>query len=504
MKRQFHGIRRTDLRDAYDAIVIGAGIGGLICSNLLIREGLSVLLLDQHTQVGGYCSGFTRKGFLFDAASHFYPLLGNPETLTGRILETIGVKTQWIKMDPVDQFHLPDGSPFAVPASVDTYVAQLKAMFPVEAGALDEFFSLVNRLYLLGVLEYFRGIKTSRLDPWRELTVRDAMDRYFVSQKLKLLLTADCPHWGSPPHQTSFVFDSMLRISYFLGNYYPLGGSQKFADELASRFEECGGHILLRAGVRKIRVQQQSAIGIELGPLAGDPESMHFLAAGAVVSNADLHTIVDRMFQSDDIPQDYVQQIRSMTPTWPCFLLHLGVEGISAESLRRAHGYYWSGWDSDRVGDGDFDFKVFVPSLYDDQIAPPNCHNIVIQKILKSDFDSIQDWTDHKSQIEEFVLNRMEQIIPGFRQRIVVSLSASAKTSWRYTRNHHGAMLGWQMSPSQLGDNRPDIRFPIQNVYLTGHWTRPGGGITPVIVSAQNAASAVVRDLRTRLSLSEV
>ena len=503
MKRQFRGIRRADLRESYDAIVIGAGIGGLICSNLLIREGLSVLLLDQHTQVGGFCSGFTRKGFLFDAASHFYPLLGNPETLTGRILDSIGVKTRWIKMDPVDQFHLPDGSAFAVPASVDTYVSQLKAMFPDESGALDAFFSLVNRLYLLGVLEYFRGIQTSRLDPWRELTVRDAMDQHFTSEKLKLLLTADCPHWGSPPEQTSFVFDSMLRISYFLGNYYPIGGSQKFADELALRFEELGGHILLRASVKKIRVELQQAIGVELAPSVADLESSPSIAAGAVVSNADLRSTVDHMLERGDVPQDYFEQINSMTPTWPCFLLHLGVKGISAETLRRAHGYYWSGWDSDGVGDGDFDFKVFVPSLYDDQIAPPKCHNIVIQKILKSDFNSIHDWDEHKRKIEDFILHRMEQIIPGFRSHIVVSLSASAKTSWRYTRNHQGAMLGWQMSPAQLGHHRPDIRFPIQNVYLTGHWTRPGGGITPVIVSAQNAASAVVCDLRTRLSLSD-
>jgi len=35
--------------------------------------------------------------------------------------------------------------------------------------------------------------------------------------------------------RTSFVFDSMLRLSYFLGNYYPRGGSQAFADELALR-----------------------------------------------------------------------------------------------------------------------------------------------------------------------------------------------------------------------------------------------------------------------------
>src|SRR5207244_13478179 len=61
--------------------------------------------------------------------------------------------------------------------------------------------------------------------------VREALDRYFRNEKIKLLLAGDCGHWGSPPSRTSFVFDSMLRLSYFLGNYYPRGGSQAFADE---------------------------------------------------------------------------------------------------------------------------------------------------------------------------------------------------------------------------------------------------------------------------------
>src|SRR4051812_47418228 len=84
----------------YDAIVIGAGIGGLMCANLLSQAGLKVLLAEQHYVVGGYCSSFTRNGFKFDAASHFYPLLGNRETITGKILEQLGVETEWVQMDP--------------------------------------------------------------------------------------------------------------------------------------------------------------------------------------------------------------------------------------------------------------------------------------------------------------------------------------------------------------------------------------------------------------------
>ena len=57
--------------------------------------------------------------------------------------------------------------------------------------------------------------------------------------------------------------------------------------------------------------------------------------------------------------------------------------------------------------------------------------------------------------------------------------------------NYRGAMLGWEMSPDQLASARPAVEGPVRNLYFTGHWTRPGGGITPVIVSAMDAARAI-------------
>ncbi|HEY7213010.1 MAG TPA: NAD(P)/FAD-dependent oxidoreductase [Thermoanaerobaculia bacterium] len=289
MKRLFRGLRQPP-EASYDAVVIGSGIGGLVAANLLAKEGLKVLLAEQHYMVGGYCSTFRRGGFTFDASTHFYPLLGNPETLTGRLLAELGVATGWVKMDPVDTFHFPDGTRFAVPADFEIYLAKLKDEFPHEAAALDAFFAAVREVYLLGLFHYFRGRpEPERLAPYRDLTVREALDRWFRDPKLKLLLTADCPHWGSPPGRTSFVFDSMLRLSYFLGNYYPKDGSQAFADELALRFEEKGGHLLTSTPVRRIVVERGAARGVEIetlrGPLGGLRATVD---AGVVISNADL------------------------------------------------------------------------------------------------------------------------------------------------------------------------------------------------------------------------
>ena len=87
---------------------------------------------------------------------------------------------------------------------------------------------------------------------------------------------------------------------------------------------------------------------------------------------------------------------------------------------------------------------------------------------------------------------RLRQVLPGIDNHIVVKSSASALTSWRFTNNWQGGMLGFEMSPDQLGSKRLPVFTPVENLYLTGHWTQPGGGITPVIVSAQRVAKIIL------------
>lgn len=489
MSRRFKALR-TEPSPTYDAAIIGAGIGGLTCANLLARAGLRVLLIEQHYMVGGYCSTFKRKGFVFDAATHFYPLLGNPQTITGKLLADLGVDSSWVKMDPVDQFHFPDGSRFSVPADLDVYLAKLKLEFPAEAHAIDGFFASVRRVYLLGLLQYFRGRPTEQLDPYVNLSVQDQLDAHFRSPKLKLLLTADTGHWGSTPARTSFVFDSMLRLAYFLGNYYPRGGSQAFADALAERFEQAGGHILMNSLVTRVDVRDGRAIGlvVETGPPRA--RTSKTIRAGVIVSNADLLGTLENLVDPQQLDPNYLNSVKQLRPTSPCFVTHVGVTGLPTRTMEEVQGYHWSSWDPNDVAHSAF--KIFVPTLFEPAMAPAGGHILIVQKITDIDFSAIHDWPAHKTAVESYITSNLERIIPGFSNFVVVKLSASALTSHRYTLNHHGAMLGWELAPDQLGNDRPDVVGPLQNLFFVGHWTRPGGGVTPVMVSAMRVSQAIL------------
>ena len=347
----------------YDAIIIGSGIGGLVCANLLAKGGMKVLLLEKHSVLGGFCSGFRRKGFLFDAATHFYPLLGNPTTMTGKLLKDIGCATEWIKMDPVDQFHFPGMEPFAVPAGLSEYIDKLKEWFPEESAGVDSYFAELRQSYLYGLLYYFKGVSNDYVDKYERVTMTEKLDEHFRDPRMKAVLMADTPHWGSLPNRTSYIFDAMLRLSYFLGNYFPKGGSQQFADDLGKALVEKGGKILKCAAVERIHIVGGKATGVRIRTNAKRAAEFFEFEAQLVVSNGDaLHTYRDLMGE-EHCGRWIIERLESMTPSYPCFLIHFGLRGLDPVALAKTEGYYWTSYDpGDAVRNV---FKVFIPTHFD-------------------------------------------------------------------------------------------------------------------------------------------
>ncbi|HSR51908.1 MAG TPA: NAD(P)/FAD-dependent oxidoreductase [Acidobacteriota bacterium] len=535
MARLFRGLR-SDPQSHYDAIVVGAGIGGLVGAALLGQAGLKVLLVEQHYMAGGYCSTFRRKGYTFDAGTHFYPLLGNPDTVTGKLMQDLQVDCGWVAMDPVDHFHFPDGSSFQVPADFKLYLRRLKERFPHQSRALDAFFSEVRKLYLHGMVQYFRFRESPQLKPYAEETLAQALDRHFSDKRLRLLLCADAAHWGSPPTRTSYVFDSMLRLAYFLGNYYPRGGSQRFADALALRVEELGGDILMSSRVRRIEVEEGRVTGIET--VTGRQQTVHRVGTSTLLYNGDLRLMLKNLLEPRWVPDKLRDSVQSLRTSVPCYLTHIGLKGVRADFLRSIHGYYWDNWNPETLARNGFRFKLFVPTLYDRSLCKPGRHILIVQKVIEEDYwgisrngprplhmlaperpdgeqeaasngapppdpaEKAEHWRQRKFDFQRWVNTQLERVWPDVRRHVEVEMSATADTGYRFTLNQKGAMLGWEMAPDQLSEDRPGLRGPVEGLYLAGHWTQPGGGITPVIISAQRAAQLILRDSNRGASLA--
>ena len=89
--------------DMYDAVVVGAGLGGLTCAAYLARHGFKILLLEQYNIPGGYATSFSRYTdsgkFTCEVSLHSSVLKAGA---TKKILKDLDV---WNKLTFVDHPH---------------------------------------------------------------------------------------------------------------------------------------------------------------------------------------------------------------------------------------------------------------------------------------------------------------------------------------------------------------------------------------------------------------
>jgi phytoene dehydrogenase-like protein len=90
-------------KDEYDCIIIGAGIGGLVCGCYLAKAGMKVLIVEKNEKVGGYCQSFVKDGFWFDTGAHYLGSLRRSGALR-KIFDDLRLdkEIKLIRSDPSD------------------------------------------------------------------------------------------------------------------------------------------------------------------------------------------------------------------------------------------------------------------------------------------------------------------------------------------------------------------------------------------------------------------
>ena len=93
----------------YDAVIIGAGIGGLVCGCYLAKAGLKTLIVEKNAQPGGYCTSFMKSGYSFDACGHMLSGLRNGGNISRVLMElNLDKRIKITRFDPQDIIITPD------------------------------------------------------------------------------------------------------------------------------------------------------------------------------------------------------------------------------------------------------------------------------------------------------------------------------------------------------------------------------------------------------------
>jgi len=266
------------MKNKYDAIIIGAGIGGLTCGCYLAKAGLKVLIMEQHWKPGGCCTSFERNGFNFDVGVHYLGSLREEGALY-KVLEDLGLldKIKFITTDTTDRIITPDKTVF-IRRDKNKTKQELIANFPNEKNNINRFFDFILKNDFFSIIS-----KT------KKMSFKKLLDSFLKDYKLKAILSILLGNIGLPPSKASALASIILYKEYiFDGGYYPCGGAQVLPNILASRFKEYGGDLLLSKRVVKIVVKDNKIVGVK-----SENDEMFF--SKVVISNADATLTFDTL-----------------------------------------------------------------------------------------------------------------------------------------------------------------------------------------------------------------
>jgi phytoene dehydrogenase-like protein len=136
---------------------------------------------------------------------------------------------------------------------------------------------------------------------------------------------------------------------------------------------------------------------------------------------------------------------------------------------------------------------------YDPTLAPEGkCVVTVKFYSKKGDYwidlrgSDIEEYRRQKIAFSEQIISILERKFGGFRDSIEEIDVATPATYQRYTNNWKGSTQGWLPGKNIIAPSPVNPTIPgLQNFYLVGHWTQPGGGLPVAIKSARTVAQII-------------
>lgn len=487
----------------YGAIVIGSGSGGLVAALALARAGARVIVFEQHYLPGGYSQTFSLSGpsptgrqldFSFSPGIHYLGQLGQGGSLR-RIYEGLGVANDlvFLELDPdgYDRVLIGDQY-FDIPSGRERFADRLKARFPAEADGIDGYMNVVTRM--IEELQWANrpsSLADALRMPLRIPTIlRHGMtplsrllDRFTRDPLLRAILSIQTGDYGMAPSRAPAVAHACLQDYYFEGAYYPRGGGHAIPDALIGQIREHRGEVVLGVEVERILVEAGHAIGVRLA----DGREVR---ADIVVSNADPRMTWGKLVDPEHVGARLRARIRHLRYSISNLSLFLAVDmDLRAAGFDSGNVWYSHTPDveaafaiaerTDLSKVEEFPGLFFnVTTLKDPSLRNDGLHTIeAMVPVSSRAFDRWRntwpnerpyDYLRLKERLTEKVLDTVERIVPGLRERVVFCSLGTPLTNMHFVRASEGSIYGTQKSLRNLGPFGFPVRTHIPGLYQCG------------------------------------
>ncbi len=515
----------------YDAILIGAGHNALVCAAYLLKAGYRVLLLEQRNVIGGAATTEelfpdTAPGFKFNlcAIDHEFIHLGP-------VVEELGLKDyglEYLWCDPVVFCPQLDGSYFLAHRDVEQTCHSIARFCPEDADNYREFIAFWDQVletfvpvfnnppldFIPMALQFDADQRSAFLNtmgsPFALLDVaqqllgspRQMLDAWFTSELVKSPLARLAAELGAPPSQKGIAFGTvMMGMRHRPGMSRPRGGTGALTQSLINLVTAYGGTILAgpEYGVAEVLIDGKRCVGVKT---KGGQE---FFSQRGVISSIDAGRLFLNLVDPvtlDDLAPSLRKDLRRKLSNSNEGILKIDC-ALSGLPKFRDWDYdptHWIGSvliaDSvDHVEDAhalplmgkiptDPSLYVVIPSVRDPSLAPPGGHTLWIEFFVPYDLADGATWTEElKNQTADRCLAKLEEYCPGLQSLIIERAVESPVDLSQRIGVVRGNPYHIDMTFDQMLFFRPlpslaNYLTPVENLYLTGAGTHPGGSIS--------------------------
>lgn len=525
----------------YDAIVIGGGHNGLTAAGYLGKAGLKTVVLEQRPVVGG--SAVTEEfypGYRISTVSYVVSLL-RPE-----VIRDLELKRHGFEMIRMDGTLAVCGEEYLFLSGDEEYDRNEVGRFSeIDYEAMRHFDAMVQKVGDVLRKQMLReppklnagfsdlmaltrmGLDIRRLTP--DLRHRllqmftssayDLIERWFESPMVKSMYASSCfsgnfASLRQPGSAIPFFHMAVGEIDGEQGAWRLVkGGMGAITQAMAAFARSKGVEIRTQTSVEKILVTEGRAVGVQL-------ETGEIVTSRCVLANTDPKRTFLKLLDPDQLDPEFVRDIRQIRMGHSSLRLSVAlkdlpdirffnpgeqgpwhrsditifpdVEGMEANFFAAATGHLP---EKPRL-------EITIPSTLDSSLAPAGHHVMsILAKYYPYQLADGLSWDGIKAEVADRIIEFMARTMPNLPELIVGRQILSPLDLETIYGLSEADIFHGRQDLDQLFSLRPhpaaaQYRTPIQNLYICGAGSHPGGGVSGA--PGHNAARRVIADFKRR------